>query len=459
MPDHHPPGSAMTVALRRDLSRRQVEFLALGGTIGAGLFLSSGQALHMAGPALLPAYALCGLVVYVIARCLGELALADPRQGTFVNHIGSQLGPAYAFVSGWSYWITMIVVCMAELTAVGLLTHAWFPTLPQWIPAFVVLLLLFVVNQGAVRLFGEAEFWLALLKIVTITGFILLGLAALVAPVRLGLTEARLSNLWRFGGMFPTGLAGFLAILPIALFPFGGIELVSLAAAETADPQRTLPRAVNGLLLRVLVFYLGAMAALLVLLPWTRIEPGSSPFVLVLRRLDVPFAAGFLNLVLITAVTSSCNSILFGATRALRSLALDGGAPARWAEANRNGVPVRAAVVAKAALTHTRVLNYLLPAQIFGLLLQMTALVITVNWTLIVLAHLRYRRTNPPYPLLFPVPWTPWSNYLVFAFVLVVLSILATDRSARGPLLLAVLGFGALAIMARLRRRHIGSLS
>ena len=449
----------MTVALRRDLSRRQVEFLALGGTIGAGLFLGSAQALHLAGPALLPAYALCGLVVYIIARCLGELALADPGQGTFVNHIGSQLGPAYAFVGGWSYWITMIVVCMAELTAAGLLMHVWFPALPQWITAFFLLLLLFLVNQGTVRLFGETEFWLALLKIATVVGFIVLGLAAIVAPARLGLAGARLSNLWRLGGVFPTGLTGFLAILPIALFPFGGIELVSLAAAETADPQRTLPRAVNGLLLRVVVFYLGAMAALLVLLPWTQVVPGSSPFVLVLRRLDVPFAAGLLNLVLITAVTSSCNSILFGATRALRSLALDGGAPASLAQSNRNGVPARAVIVSIAAISLAIVLNYLLPAEIFGLLLQMTALVITVNWTLIVLAHLRYRRGRGTRPLRFPAPLTPWSNYLVLVFVAAVLSILAIDRTARGPLLLAVFGFGALGVLARLRRRRIRSLS
>ena len=443
----------MTVELRRDLSGRQVEFLALGGTIGAGLFLGSGQALHMAGPALLPAYALCGLVVYIITRCLGELALADPGQGTFVNHIGSQLGPAFAFVSGWSYWITMIVVCMAELTAVGLLMHTWFPTLPQWIPAFLVLLLLFLVNQSAVRLFGETEFWLALLKIVTIVGFILLGLAAVVAPTRLDLAGARVSNLWHPGGMFPTGLAGFLAILPIALFPFGGVELISLAAAETADPQRTLPRAVNGVLLRVLVFYLGAMAALLVLLPWREVVPGSSPFVLVLRRLDVPFAAGFLNVVLITAVTSSCNSILFGATRAMRSLALDGGAPASWARSNRHGVPVRAVLVSIAAISFTIVLNYLLPAEIFGLLLQMTALVITVNCSFVILAHLRYRRAQGRDISRFQAPWTPWSNYLVLAFVLTVLSILATDRTAHGPLLLAMIGFGTLTLIATLRRR------
>ncbi len=443
----------MTVELRRDLSRRQIEFLALGGTIGAGLFLGSGQALHMAGPALLPAYALCGLVAYIIARCLGELALADPGQGTFVNHIGSQLGPAVAFVSGWSYWITMIVVCMAEVTAVGLLMHAWFPTLPQWIPALLVLLLLFLVNRGAVRVFGETEFWLALLKIATIVGFILLGLAAVVAPARLDLAGAHVSNLWHPGGVFPTGLLGFLAILPIALFPFGGIELISLAAAETADPRRTLPRAVNGVLLRVLIFYLGAMAALLVLLPWTEVVPGSSPFVLVLRRLDVPFAAGFLNVVLITAVTSSCNSILFGATRAMRSLALDGGAPASWAQSNRHGVPVRAVLVSIAAISLTIGLNYLLPTEIFGLLLQMTALVITVNWSFIVLAHLRYRRGRRRDKLHFPAPWTPWSNYLVLLFVLTVLAILAIDGTARGPLLLAMLTFGTLTLVARLRRR------
>jgi len=450
----------MTDGLRRELSTRQVEFLAMGGTVGAGFFVGSGQGLHMAGPMLGLAYGVCGLVVFIIARCLGELSIADPAQGSFVGHIDRQLGPAFAFVSGWSYWLTAVLVCMAELTAVGLLLHAWFPGLPQWIPAFLVMALLFAVNQSAVRIFGESEFWLAILKIGTIVVFLLLGLLAALLPGHLGLGDAGVANIWRFGTGAGGSVAGFCAVLPVALFSFGGVELFSMAAAETADPVRTLPRAVNGLLFRVIVFYLGATAALLVLMPWPLSVPGTSPFVSVLQRLHVPAAAALLNVVLISAVVSTCNSMLYGATRTLRTLALGGHAPARWAEVGRRGVPVTASRISVAVVSAVIVLNYLLPSEIFGLLLGMTAIVVTANWTLIVVAHLRFRRRRGSLgqPSPFPAPLSPVSNGLVLAFVAVLAVILALDPSQRAPFLLAVATFVVLAVLAALRARLRPSL-
>lgn len=357
----------------------------MGGTIGAGLFIGSARAIQMAGPAVILAYALCGLVVYIIARCLGELALADLGQETFVNYIGIQLGSRYAFVSGWSYWFSLVLVGMAELTAVGLFVHVWLPTLPRWIAPFAALSLLFVVNRASVRLFGESEFWLALIKITSLTCFILLGLAAVLLP-GLGLLGAHFSNPWRLSSYFPTGFLGLCTVLPIALFSFGDVELISLAAAETADPSRTLPRAVNGLLVRIVVFYVGTIGSLLLLLPQTEIGSESSPLVTVLIRLGVPLAGSLLNFILITVVISSCDSILFGATRVLRSLALDGSAPASWANSGRRGVPTRAVNVSTAAASPMIGLNYLFPAQVFGILSEMVAMFTSVNWMLIVIA-------------------------------------------------------------------------
>ncbi len=431
---------------RRELSAHQLEFLAIGSAIGSGLFVGISQGLRIAGPSLVLAYAVCAVVVYVIARCLAEMSLADRENRTFVDHVRSQLGPRFGFVCGWSFWLTLLLIGMAELTAIGLLVRVSFPIVPQWIVVATALAGLLALNVTRVGIFGESEVWLSSLKIVTIGAFIVLGLVASVVPKPFGLTDANVSNLWKLGGVFPNGFAGFAAVMPVALFAFGGFEIISLAAAEAKDPMRSIPRAVNGLIARFFVFYLGSTVALLILIPWTEVMPGTSPFLVVLEHMRLPFAAAFVNLILITAVLSSCNAVLFAATRTLRALALNADAPILMATLNGNGAPAAALVVTAASISLAVGLNSMLPKPLFGILIQMVSILTAVNWAFIVIAELRFRRRKSTNALpIFAVPWTPWSNGFVIAFVVAVLALLASDSAslpvfALASLLLTTLG-------------------
>ncbi|MEI9987124.1 MAG: amino acid permease [Aliidongia sp.] len=311
------------------LSSRHLQFIALGGAIGSGLFLGTAEGIHTAGPALLFAYALTGLIVFLIARALGQMTLEAPRGASFAAYADEYLGPCFGFITGWAYWLGSLIASMAELTAVGLLMHFWFPGLPQWIPALAVLAVLYAVNGLGARVFGETEFWFASIKILTILALIAIGLVLLLVGYRGGEIDASIGNLWRYDGLFPAGWGGFIAVLPIALFAFGGIETIGLAAAEAEDPQRTVPKAINGMILRILIFYIGAVAIILSLFPWQRVAPDTSPFVTLFSQIGIPAAAGLVNFVVITALLSSSNSNMFASGRLLRALAKRGQAPTR----------------------------------------------------------------------------------------------------------------------------------
>jgi len=315
------------------LNKRQIEFIALGSTVGAGFFLGAGQGIHIAGPAILLAYLIAGFMVFVVARSLGEMALADPKPGVFVSYTERYIGPRAAFVQGWGYWFCCVLVCTAELTAASLFLRPWLPGVPLWAMQLAGLALVFAINRLSVRVFGEVEFWMALLKIVTIAIFLLAGVLLLagVGPA----TDASIGNLWSHGGFLPNGLTGLVSALPVALFAFGGTELIGIAAADADDPHRSVPRAVNGLLFRLGLFYVGATLLLLCLEPWSQVSTDSSPIVQALARIGIPATATLMNLVLISAVLSSCNSTLYAGTRMLKVLGEIGGAPKRLPRSTR----------------------------------------------------------------------------------------------------------------------------
>ena len=306
--------------LRRGLTARHLQFIAIGGAIGSGLFLGSAAGIRNAGPALLVAYAVGGLMIFFIARALGEMALAHTQATTLDALAEDYIHPAFGFLVGWNYWMSWILVGMVDITAMAIFFKFWFPEVPQWIPALVSLMTLYGINLCGVRLFGELEFWLTLGKVITIVGMMLAGIFLLVKGIGLTGAHASLANIWNDGGMFPTGLGGFLAALPVAFFAFGGSELVGLAAGEAENPERSLPRAINGVVARILIFYIGSLAIIMALVPWRQITLTESPFVLVFTRIGLPATASLINLVLITAVLSSCNSGLFAGARTLQSL-------------------------------------------------------------------------------------------------------------------------------------------
>lgn len=413
--------------LRRGLTARHLQFIAIGGAIGSGLFLGSAAGIHRAGPALLVAYAIGGLMVFFIARALGEMALAHSRATTLDALAEDYIHPAFGYLVGWNYWMSWILVGMVDITAMAIFVKFWFPGLSQWIPALASLVLLYGINLCGVRLFGELEFWLTLGKVVTIIGMILAGFFLLVSGIGLSSAPAALSNIWNDGGIFPTGLKGFLAALPIAFFAFGGSELVGLAAGEAEQPERSLPRAVNAVVVRILIFYIGALTLIMALIPWRQIVPTESPFVLVFTRVGLPATASVINLVLISAVMSSCNSGLFAGARTLQSLAVRRHAPAPLARIDDRGVPALGISVSAAMMFCGVILNYFIPDKVMEDIISASAVLLMGTWTSIIVSHIGFRRRQPKdTSRKFPMPLYPWASWIVLAFIAIVAAIMAT---------------------------------
>lgn len=437
----------------RGLNSRQVEFFALGGALGSGIFMGVGQGIHAGGPSLLLAYALAGLVMYIVARCLGEMALNDEQGTSFVGYTMRYLGPRLAFVHGWAYWLCGAMVCMAELSAVGMLVHTWLPSVPQWSAALGGLLVLSLVNTLRVRIFGETEFVMTLVKIIALSIFLVMGVFLLLAHGSAGLPDASVANLWRHGGFFPTGATGFLSVLPVAAFAFGGTELICLAAAETIRPERALPRAIKGLLGRLLLFYVGTTTMIVLLVPWKDVPVNASPIVIIFDHIGLPGAGEAMSLILVLVLLSSCNSFLFGMARVLRALAAAGCAPAALGRLNDNDVPGYAVATGFGFVSMAIGLNYVMPGQVFGLLMNGTAMGVVAIWALFVVAHLRFRTSKSSgHQLVYMAPWFPASNLLVLLFFVAVTSILATDAAFRPVFAYVVAAFAVLYLLSWLCR-------
>src|SRR5256885_5288336 len=280
--------------LSRNLRNRHIQLIAFGGTIGVGLFLGSARAIHNAGPGLLLAYALGGVAIFFIMRALGELLTYRPVAGSFATSADEFCGPFAGFVTGWSYWFMWVVMAMAELTAIGIYVRSWFPCVPQWLPRLIALLAVSGSNLLAVRVFGELEFWFALIKVATIVALIIAGLAVIVLHAgNLGAT-ASFTNLWAHGGFLPFGITGVLLTLQIVMFAYAGVELIGVTAGEAQDPAVALPRATNGIIARILIFYLGALLVIMAVVPWDQTSPSASPIVFVFDKLRLPPAASLL---------------------------------------------------------------------------------------------------------------------------------------------------------------------
>ena len=325
--------------LHRGLKNRHVQMIAIGGTIGVGLFLGSVTAIQKAGPGLVVSYAIGGLVLFLIMRALGELLLYRPVSGSFATYAAEFVGPWAGFMTGWSYWFMWVTIGMAEITAVGVYVHYWFPGIPQWIPALITLGLLYSANLTTVKLFGEIEFWFALIKVVTIVAMIIIGLTIILFKFGdLGKT-ATFSNLWTEGGFLPFGGLGVLLSLQMVMFAYQGLELIGVSAGETENPETVLPHAINSVVSWMLVLYTGALLIIMSLVPWNQLSPDTSPFVLVFEKIGIPAGAGLINFVVITAAASSCNSGIFSTGRMLYSLAKVRHAPRAFGNVSRRNVP------------------------------------------------------------------------------------------------------------------------
>lgn len=376
--------------LKRGLKNRHIQLIALGGAIGTGLFLGIAETIKMAGPSVLLGYAIAGIIAFFIMRQLGEMVVHEPVAGSFSHFANKYWGSLAGFMSGWNYWVLYVLVSMAELTAVGIYVQYWWPEVPTWVSAAIFFVAINVINMSSVKIYGEVEFWFSIIKVAAIVGMIGFG-AWLLASGRGG-PEASVANLWQYGGFFPHGIKGLVMAMAVIMFSFGGLELIGITAAEADDPQKSIPKATNQVIYRILLFYVGALAVLLSLYPWQKVVTGGSPFVLIFHALDSNLVATLLNAVVLSAALSVYNSCVFSNSRMLFGLAKQGNAPKSLLKVNRRGIPFNALSVSAVTTGLCVLLNYLMPGEVFGILMSLVVAALVINWAMISITHLKFRR-------------------------------------------------------------------
>ena len=438
--------------LRRSLSNRHLQLIAIGGAIGTGLFMGSGKTISLAGPSIVLVYLIIGVMLFFVMRAMGELLLSNLDYKSFIDFSTDLLGPWAGFFCGWTYWFCWIITAIADVIAIASYAQYWFPGLAPWIPAVLCVLLLLTLNLATVRLFGEMEFWFALIKIIAICALIVTGFALVAWGFRSPTGHAAsLANLWNDGGVFPKGLGGFFAGFQIAVFAFVGIELVGTTAAETADPMRNLPKAINSIPVRIIIFYVLALLAIMVVTPWRMVEPGKSPFVELFVLAGIPAAASLINFVVRTSATSSANSGIFSTSRMLYGLAEENHAPPLFARLSRAAVPSLGLLFSCFCLLLGAALIYLIPNLItaFTLVTTLSAILFMFVWSLILCAYIAYRRKRPEQHLTstYKMPGGVAMCYAClafFAFVLVLLTLQPDTRQALivSPAWFVLLGIG-----------------
>ncbi|KRK48452.1 APC family amino acid-polyamine-organocation transporter [Secundilactobacillus kimchicus JCM 15530] len=428
--------------LSRALQSRHIQMIAIGGAIGTGLFLGSGSAIHTSGPAIILAYIIVGLFCFFMMRAIGELLLSDTSKHSFLDFVKEYLGDRMEFVTGWMYWFCWISLAMADLTATGIYVKYWFPSLPQWVAPLVILVFLYASNKLDVKLFGELETWFSIIKVAAIILLVVVGfgLALFHAQVDGGHT-ASFANLFNYGGFFATGAYGFLMSFQMVVFAFVGIEMVGITAGETDDPKTNLPKAINSLPIRIGLFYVGAMIAIMSVYPWNQITTTASPFVQVFAGIGIVGAAGILNFVVLTAALSATNSCLFSTSRTLRALAAGGNAPARFKTLSDAGVPKTSLNFSAAVLLLIVVLNYLMPAGVFNLVSGVSTINFVIVWVVMIWCHVKYRHQSPAGSDTFKMPGYPLTDYLSLAFFIAILGFLLINSGTRLSMSISLLFF------------------
>lgn len=472
-----PPGaesgatSAGEEHLQRKLTNRHIQLIAIGGAIGTGLFMGSGKTISVAGPSILLVYLTIGAALYVVMRAMGELLLHNLDYKSFQDFAADILGPGAGFAVGWSYWFGWVVCAMADFTAMAGYFTRWTSRqhdaagsaltdagggyvdlgVPLWVPVLFVLVVLLMANLMAANWFGELEFWFALIKIVAIVGLILVGAYLAITHFRVNDTvTASFTHLWDRGGFFPRGLDGFLAGFQIAIFAFVAMEIVGTTAAEAKDPVTTLPRAINAIPVRILIFYLGALAAIMAVTPWDMVDPNSSPFVVVFGLIGLTAAASIINFVVITAAASSDNSGIYSTARMLYGLAERRQAPRFFTRLNKQHIPAVAVLFSVACMTPSLFLLYAGNSviEVFTLFTTMASVLWIFIWSIILVSFLVYLRRHPQAhrDSVYRMPGGPVLPIIVLAFFAFIVWVLTLQPDTRSALMVTPLWFGALAV-------------
>lgn len=445
-------------SLKRNLTNRHVQLIAIGGAIGTGLFMGSGKTIATSGPSVLLVYVIIGAVLFLFMRTMGELLLSDERYTTFADIARDLIGPWAGFVTGWTYWMCWVVTGVADMVAITGYVRFWWPNTPAWIPILAMTLLLFSLNAMTVKAFGETEFWFALVKIIAILALVVVG----IAMVALGTVDdqgsaAAVANLWSHGGFFPTGFTGFLGGFQIALFAFVGIELVGTTVAETADPEKTLPKAINSIPVRIMLFYVAALAAIMMVTPWDQVDPERSPFVTMFSMTGLGAAATIVNLVVLTSAASSANSGIYSTSRMLFGLANRGDAPKVFSRLSKRHVP-RNALFLSCVLLLSAIILMASGDSIsaaFTLVTSMSATLFMGVWVVIVVSYLLFLKRRPELheASAFTAPGGALSAWIVLVFMAAMVVVLALFPDTRAGLLTSLIWI-VFIVAAALVHRH-----
>ena len=423
-----------TGELQKGLRQRHMTMISLGGVIGAGLFVGSGAILNQTGPASVVSYAAAGLLVVLIMRMLGEMAVAQPAQGSFMEYTRRALGDRGGFAVGWLYWYFWAIVLAVEAVAGAQIIQNWLPGVPMWVLAFVLMTILTASNLVSVRNFGEFEFWFASIKVVAIIAFILIGIGYLIG---IGGDSPGLSNLTSHGGFVPEGGVTVLSGVVVVIFAFVGAEIVTIAAAESDQPEKGVAKATNAVVWRVLIFYVLSIFLVVAILPWNDSEVGQSPFAAALGKVGIPGAADIMDAIVVTAVLSCLNSGIYTGSRMLFALSRRGYAPQSLVATNGRGVPVKAILLTVSIGFLSVILAAISPDKVFAWLVNSSGAVALFCYVLIALSQLRMRRRlerEAPESLTLKMWFFPWLTYAAIAAMVAVIVAMAFVSDVRAQL-------------------------
>lgn len=400
----------------------------MGGVIGVGLFYGSGQALELAGPSILIDYAIGGIIVLIMMRALGEMTVEEPLAGSFSRHAERTMGPMAGFLTGGMWWFFWVSTVMSELSAIGLLVQYWFPNFPPWIPGLIALALFTVSNLTSVKVFGEVEFWFAVLKIFAISAFIVVGL--LLAAIALFGTshhEAGFSNLWRYHGFFPKGLGGMLQAFSLVVLGYSGVETLAVTAGESENPLDAIPRAVSNVSWRILILYLGSVFVMLIAFPWSALAGRhTSPYVLLFARIGVPAAATIINAIIITSGLSSSNTGLYGGSRMVFSMSDKRFVPPGMKKLNGRKVPKWAVLMTGLGMSVGILVTYLAPNSVYVWMSSAASFAALWTWGTILISELLFRRKFTG-RLRYPTPGWPVIPFIGLALIAATLAAIAVS--------------------------------
>lgn len=438
---------------KRTLSNAHIQLIALGGTIGTGLFLGVGDSIHRAGPSVILIYIIVGIFLFLLMRALGEMIMSDLSKHTYIDFIEKYLGKNIGFITGYLYWLSWITLGMAETTALGIYFQYWFPSLKPWVPGLITIIVLLAINLISARVFGNLEFSFAIIKIITILAFVVLIAWLLITGGKTSFGPVAFVNLEDHGGFFARGSKGFFQGFQMVIFSFIGVELIGLTAAEAQNPKVTLRNAINQLPLRIILFYVLAILAILLVIPWSKVATNSSPFVQALGATGIKNASSIINFVVISAAVSSTNSFLYSAGRLLFSVTFNG--KGKWNKTfghlSHRQLPQNGLVLSAALMGLAPLITLAIGDQAFNFISSTSTSMFLIIWCLMILTHMSYRKQTPTEKLNdFKMPGYPYLDYFILLFFVLMIILLLILPSYRIPMMAAILIFAILYLISKI---------